>query len=240
MASPRWSQTLAVCCALLAAGCALSAVGQNAGEPRLSNERVVMTTDWGEIEIAFYPDIAPITVPHILKLFQLGGYITNHIFRVHAGFVLQVASVSIGRIVPMNALMAEEEAKTVPLETSPEVKHVAGVVSMARHDDPDSGTSSFSLLLGDAPHLDGEFTLFGKVVRGFDVMQEIGKLNYTVDGPFRLPTQRVGIHSTYWYTVDDTCGFKLNEGDDSSSDSNGSNSGNGRGKKNNKKGNNNN
>lgn len=206
MATSRWSLALG---ALLAAGCLLSAIGQNA-TPRLSDERVVMTTDFGDIELAFYPEIAPITVAHILKLFQLGGYNTNHIFRVHEGFVLQVADVSFGRIVPLSAPLEEEEAKNVPLEISPDVRHVPGILSMARQDDPNSGKSSFSMLLGEAAHLDGQYTIFGEVTQGFDAMRAIEGLNYTETGIFRIPTQRVGIHSTYWYTTDGRCGVGPN------------------------------
>lgn len=54
-----------------------------------------------------------------------------------------------------------EADKTVPLEVSPEVKHTKGVMSLGRFDDPHSGRSSFSLLLGDAPHLDMQYAIFG-------------------------------------------------------------------------------
>jgi len=50
----------------------------------------------------------------------------------------------------------------VPLEVQPGVKHTEGVLSMGRFDDPNSGKSSFSILLGAAPHLDNQYTIFGK------------------------------------------------------------------------------
>lgn len=187
--------------------CGMTCLRPLMGEPALSEERVVMTTDFGDIELGFYPEIAPVTVAHILKLFQLGAYNTNHIFRVHKGFVLQVASISNGRLASMNTIMKKEEAKTMPLEVSVEVRHVRGVISMARHEAVDSGTSSFSMLLGKADHLNMEFTIFGRVIRGFDAIDEISELDYTESGIFRIPNQRVGIHSTYWYSVDGTCRF---------------------------------
>ena len=49
----------------------------------------------------------------------------------------------------------------MPLEVRADVKHTLGVLSMGRFDDPNSGTSSFSILLGDAPHLDMQYTIFG-------------------------------------------------------------------------------
>lgn len=59
-------------------------------------------------------------------------------------------------------VLQEEGSKTVPLEVLPEVKHdKRGILSMGRHDDPNSGGSSFSILLGPAPHLDMQYTIFG-------------------------------------------------------------------------------
>ena len=61
----------------------------------------------------------------------------------------------------MNAAQKAESDKNVPLEVKQGVKHTFGVLSMGRYDDPDSGGSSFSVLLGDAPHLDMKYTIFG-------------------------------------------------------------------------------
>ncbi|GMH34532.1 hypothetical protein BSKO_02366 [Bryopsis sp. KO-2023] len=174
-------------------------------QPELSDERVAFTTDFGEIELAFYPEIAPKTVKHILKLFQLGAYNTNHIFRVDAGFVAQISSISLGTTAPINEAIKKEEAKTVPLEVTPEVEHVTGVLSMARHSEKDSGRSSFSMLLGNAPHLDMEYTIFGKVTKGMDVLAEMQKVPTFQEGIFVKPIQRITIHSSYWYSSTGKC-----------------------------------
>ncbi|GFH10220.1 PPIase cyclophilin-type domain-containing protein [Haematococcus lacustris] len=79
--------------------------------------------------------------------------------------------------------MQEHAAKKVPLEVVQGVKHHAGVLSMGRYDDPNSGTSSFSMLLGDAPHLDMQYTIFGQVTRGMEVLHKLEE----------LPTKREGI-----------------------------------------------
>jgi hypothetical protein len=63
---------------------------------------------------------------------------------------------------PPHTHLKTEAAKKVPLEVHPDVRHTAGVMSMGRFDDPDSGTSSFSILLGEAPHLDNQYTIFGR------------------------------------------------------------------------------
>eukprot|EP00879_Flechtneria_rotunda_P022750 GHRR01024027.1.p1 GENE.GHRR01024027.1~~GHRR01024027.1.p1 ORF type:complete len:157 (+),score=25.08 GHRR01024027.1:181-651(+) len=130
-------------------------------DPALSDERVVFQTNWGDVEFGFYPDVAPVTVQHIFQLITLGGYTGNHIFRVDKGFVAQVADVNGGRTYPLDSKQQAEANKKVPLEVKEGVKHVEGVLSMGRYDDPNSGTSSFSFLLGSAPHLDMKYTIFG-------------------------------------------------------------------------------
>jgi cyclophilin family peptidyl-prolyl cis-trans isomerase len=105
--------------------------------------------------------VAPKTASHIMKLFQLGCYNSNHFFRVDRGFVAQTADVVSGRLVPLSPIQQGEAAVTVPLEVTPDVRHTEGVLSMARTSDPNSGGSSFSILLGSAPHLDMQYTIFG-------------------------------------------------------------------------------
>jgi peptidyl-prolyl cis-trans isomerase B (cyclophilin B) len=70
-----------------------------------------------------------------------------------------------------------------------DVRHVRGIVSMARGDDPDSATTSFFLMLGDAPHLDGQYTAFGRIVEGLDVLAAFEKEE--VDG--ETPKRRLEI-----------------------------------------------
>lgn len=72
---------------------------------------------------------------------------------LRAGFVAQTAAVIGGRQAPLSPLQRPEAEKSVPLEVTDAVQHHAGTLSMARSSDPNSGTSSFSILLGDAPHL---------------------------------------------------------------------------------------
>jgi peptidyl-prolyl cis-trans isomerase B (cyclophilin B) len=70
-----------------------------------------------------------------------------------------------------------------------DVQHVRGIVSMARTDEPDSATTSFFLMLGPAPHLDGEYTAFGRIVEGMDVLAAFEKEE--VDG--ETPRRRLEI-----------------------------------------------
>jgi cyclophilin family peptidyl-prolyl cis-trans isomerase len=108
--------------------------------------------------------VAPITVKHILTLFKLGCYNSNHFFRVDKGFVAQTADVVSGRLVPLSPMQQREAEVKVPLEVTEAVKHEEGTLSMARHSDPNSGGSSFSILLGESPHLNMQYTIFGCVI----------------------------------------------------------------------------
>ncbi|KAK7407355.1 hypothetical protein VNO78_09203 [Psophocarpus tetragonolobus] len=170
-------------------------------EPELGSTRVVFQTNYGDIEFGFYPTIAPKTVDHIFKLVRLGGYNTNHFFRVDKGFVAQVADVTNGRSAPMNEEQRREAEKTVVGEFS-EVKHVRGILSMGRYDDPDSASSSFSMLLGDAPHLDGKYAIFGKVTKGDETLAKLEELPTRKEGIFVMPMERITILSSYYYDTE--------------------------------------
>ncbi|CAI7826272.1 unnamed protein product [Closterium sp. NIES-53] len=169
-------------------------------EPQLGTERVVFQTDFGDIEFGFYPQVAPRTVAHISRLAHLGCYATNHFFRVDKGFVAQVADVVGGRQVPLSAQQRWEAEQTVPGEFSA-LPHRRGTLSMARYDDPNSGTSSFSMLLGDAPHLDGKYAVFGRVTAGDEVLARMEALPTRTEGIFVMPLNRISILATYVYDL---------------------------------------
>jgi len=170
-------------------------------DPHLGTIRVVFQTKYGDIEFGFYPKVAPKTVNHIFKLVRLGAYNSNHFFRVHKGFVAQVADVIGGREAPVNEEQRAEGEKTVPGEFS-KVKHVRGILSMGRYSDPDSATSSFSILLGSAPHLDEQYAVFGKVTKGDETLTRLEELQTRTEGIFVMPLERITILSTYYYDTD--------------------------------------
>ena len=154
-----------------------------ADDPLLSSERVVLQVQfgshYGEIVLGFYPTVAPVTVAHILRLVRMGGYNTNEIFRVDKGFVAQVQGVDGGRRAPMSKQLRQTAKKNVPDEFSSSLKHVRGMLSMGKFDEPNTGTSSFSMVLGDAPFLDGRYTIFGRVVKGDHVLRALEKVETT-------------------------------------------------------------
>lgn len=167
-------------------------------ELELGSLRVVFQTKYGDIEFGFAKNVAPKTVEHITKLVQLGAYNSNHFFRVDKGFVAQVADVVSGREAPLNAEQRKVGEKTVIGEFS-DVKHTKGILSMGRYSDPDSAGSSFSILLGDAPHLDGQYAIFGKVTKGYETLAKLEELPTRTEGIFVMPLERITILSTYYY-----------------------------------------
>ena len=174
---------------------------------RLSSERMVFQTSHGDIHMAFYPDVAPETVAHMIKLGELGAYNTVDFFRIDRGFVAQVSEVSSGRLIPLDPVQTGEAKARVPLEVQKDVKHVKrGILSMARNDDPNSGGSSFSILLGAAPHLDMQYAIFGEVTKGFEALDSMEQVETTRDGIFVMPVDRITILSTYMYLVDESAG----------------------------------
>lgn len=180
----------------------------------LGVERVVMQITWGDqhgtIVLGFYPSVAPITVAHILKLVRLGGYNTNEIFRVDRGFVAQVQAVEGGRSAPMNKELREVAKQNVPDEFS-DVKHSRGLLSMGKFDKPNTGTSSFSMLLGDAPFLDRKYTVFGRVVAGDHVLSLLEQLETVRDGIFVKPKVRVSVVSAVVMYADGKGGLLLDD-----------------------------
>uniref|UniRef100_A0A0D6R121 Peptidyl-prolyl cis-trans isomerase n=1 Tax=Araucaria cunninghamii TaxID=56994 RepID=A0A0D6R121_ARACU len=188
---------------LMLCTCLLSAlIFTYAEDAKMGTARVVFQTTYGDIEFGFFPDVAPKTVEHIYKLVRLGCYNSNHFFRVDKGFVAQVADVVGGREAPLNAEQQKEGEKTIVGEFS-DVKHVRGILSMGRYSDPDSAASSFSILLGDAPHLDGQYAVFGKVTKGGDTLKKLEELPTRREGIFVMPLERIRILSTYYYDTNE-------------------------------------
>ena len=137
---------------------------------QLARYRGVLETSMGTITLAFMPDKAPNTVRSFLRLAQAGVFDGTTFHRVVRGFVIQAAALS-SRAAP---LTQRQQKLVVPL--APEfndTKHVKGIVSMAHGDDPASATTSFFIVTGDAPSLDGKYTAFARVVDGMDVVEHI-------------------------------------------------------------------
>ena len=190
-------------------------------DPLLGEERVVLQVQWGEpaalhygeIVLGFYPTVAPVTVAHILKLVRMGGYNTNEVFRVDKGFVAQVQGVDGGRRAPMGKALRDEAKKTVPDEFSDSISHARGMLSMGKFDAPHTGTSSFSMVLGNAKFLDNKYTIFGRVVAGDHVLSKLETLETVREGIFVKPKSRVEIVSAVLMWSDGEGGLVTEQGE---------------------------
>lgn len=122
------------------------------------------------IDIELQPDVAPITCENFEKLVKQGFYNGLTFHRVIPGFMIQGGCPQgTGTGGPGWHIKGEFRANGVdnPL------KHTRGVISMARAMDPNSAGSQFFLMHQDAPHLDGQYAAFGKIVSGIEVVDEI-------------------------------------------------------------------
>ena len=126
----------------------------------------VIEIDKGVIKAELYTDKVPITTKNFIELASSGFYNGLKFHRVEPGFVIQGGD-------PKGDGTGGSE-KTIPLEISPELKHVKGALGMARSDDPNSATSQFYITLAPTPFLDGNYAVFGKVIEGIEVVEQIG------------------------------------------------------------------
>ena len=125
-----------------------------------------------EIEIELYPEIAPITCENFEKLVKTGSYDGLIFHRVIRGFMIQGGCPDgTGMGGPGYQIKGEFAMNGVKND----LKHTRGVISMARSMMPDSAGSQFFIMHEDAPHLDGQYAAFGKVVSGMDVVDEIAE-----------------------------------------------------------------
>ena len=141
---------------------------------KVANERIVLNTKAGLIVIAVYSELAPKNVDQVMQLVIAGAYDGTCIARIEKGFVMQFSAIETDRV-PVLPESLRKLIKPLPAEFS-KLKHVRGTVSMAREDnDINSAKTSFSILLGPAPHLDDKYTIIGHVEYGMDVVDELVK-----------------------------------------------------------------
>ena len=136
----------------------------------LASYRAVLDTSAGPITIAFFPDKAPGHVRQFLRLSAAGVFDGTAFHRVVPGFVIQTGALS-----SREAPVTEKQQKLVsPLQPEfNDTKHVKGIVSMARGEDPASATTSFFICTGESASLDGNYTAFGRVADGMSVVEAI-------------------------------------------------------------------
>jgi peptidyl-prolyl cis-trans isomerase B (cyclophilin B) len=147
---------------------------------QLSAHHAVLETSAGQITLEFLADKAPETVRQFLRLANAGVFNGTAFHRVVPGFVIQTGALNT-RTVPLTEKQ-QKLAHNLPPEFN-DTKHVKGIVSMARSDAPDSATTSFFIVTGNQPALDGVYTAFGRVVSGMDVVEKIESAPRTGEAP---------------------------------------------------------
>lgn len=155
----------------------------------LKNYQVQLKTSLGGITVGFFPDAAPEHVRNFLRLCQMGFYDHTAWHRVVRNFVIQGGDMG-NRNPPLQ--MAESSGIRRLQPEFSKLKHVEGIVSMARGEALDSADTSFFICLAPQPVLDGKYTIFGKVVSGMEVVAKIS--NVPLDGS--KPRERVEVIGT--------------------------------------------
>lgn len=154
----------------------------------------VINTDAGTMKLKFWPDVAPKTVENFVKLAGEGFYDGTAFHRIVKGFMIQGGDPlskedhpHVGTGGPGYKIKAEFNNRP----------HVKGVISMARSQHPDSAGSQFFICLAEANFLDGQYTAFGELIEGEDVLDDIGSTPTTMSGSGERskPENRVGVKS---------------------------------------------
>jgi peptidyl-prolyl cis-trans isomerase B (cyclophilin B) len=160
------------------------------------NEVAVIKTNEGEMVVQFWTDAAPNTVENFKKLARQGFYDGTIFHRIVKGFMIQggdpnskdpAKESSYGQGGPGYEIKAEFNNHS----------HDRGVISMARGPNPDSAGSQFFICLAPVRRLDGQYTTFGKLIKGVDVLEKIGDTPVTNNGMGEVskPTKRIVIES---------------------------------------------
>ena len=160
-----------------------------------NTEVAVLKTSYGDMTIAFWPDVAPKTVENFKKLTREGFYDGTAFHRILKGFMVQGGCPNTkegetgqpGTGGPGYKIKAEFNAKS----------HVKGVISMARSASPDSAGSQFFICHGDAKFLDKQYTAFGQLTAGEDVLEQLANVPTKSGGGGEksTPIDRVALES---------------------------------------------
>lgn len=144
---------------------------ENKQVPERSHVLITMADGLGEIMVELIPEYAPVTVENFLNLVKSGFYDGLTFHRVIEGFMIQGGDPK-GDGTGGSSKNIYGEFAANGFEDNL-LKHTRGVISMARAQHPDSASSQFFIMHQDAPHLDGSYAAFGKVISGMEVVDKI-------------------------------------------------------------------
>jgi len=161
-----------------------------------ADEVAIISTSLGDMVVEFWPDVAPETVANFKKLAKEGFYDGTAFHRILDGFMIQGGD-PLTKDPTQEALWGTGDPGYKIKAEFNERKHTRGVLSMARSADPNSAGSQFFVMLGDAPHLDGSYTAFGRLISGDDALTKISKtpVGPSPQGEPSRPLERVEVKS---------------------------------------------
>jgi peptidyl-prolyl cis-trans isomerase B (cyclophilin B) len=133
--------------------------------------KAILTTRHGDMTLEFFPDVAPNHVQNFIELAKSGFYDDTLFHRVIPGFMIQGGDPN-SKNPDKRFHGTGGSGKNLKAEFS-KTPHTRGIVSMARAANPDSASSQFFIMVDDSPHLDGQYSVFGKVVSGMEVADAI-------------------------------------------------------------------
>ena len=159
-------------------------------EKQTPKETAVLKTSKGDMTVAFWPDVAPKTVENFMKLAREGFYDGTAFHRIIKGFMVQggCPNTKAGK---GGMPGTGGPGYTIKAEFNPK-SHVRGVLSMARSSHPDSAGSQFFIVHGDAKFLDRQYTAFGELIAGEDVLELIAGVP-TSGSEKSTPIERVSL-----------------------------------------------
>ena len=138
-------------------------------------QRAIIKTKFGDIEMKFFPDVAPKHVENFIKLAKSGFYNGTIFHRVIPGFMIQGGDPNTKDSLKKDAYGQGGPGYSVKAEFS-DIPHKRGIVSMARANDPDTGGSQFFIVVEDSRFLDNKYSVFGEVIKGIGVADKIVNL----------------------------------------------------------------
>jgi len=141
-----------------------------ASAEKMATQCVTLETEAGSNEIEMMPEVAPESVRNFLNLAATGALDTTTFNRVVKGFIIQGGNLSTSE--KWGVELSKRAARKLPDEPGL-VKHVRGIVSMARTDEPNSASTHFFILVGEGSHLNSKFAAFGRVRTGIEVADAI-------------------------------------------------------------------
>ena len=140
---------------------------------------MILKLSYGEVEIELYPEKAPNHVERFKKLAEEGKYNGVVFHRVIDGFMAQTGDVKFGNTnsPEFNLSLAGTGGSDLPNLKAEftDIAHTRGILSAARSADPDSANSQFFICFESAPHLDRQYSAFGKVIKGMEFIDQIKK-----------------------------------------------------------------